>query len=144
MKIIKLFFLVTVVFATLMMSVGETASAAKTSTTIKMNSKFAYGGKAYLTTSENHSKVNATYEAAYDSYVYVKLSLQRYSKGKWKNLGTKSGYTTNGFENKKNLNVTFNNISNVTKKSTRIKVKIYNGYNKTQLMQTAYSKKWIR
>ncbi|WP_027407807.1 hypothetical protein [Anoxybacteroides tepidamans] len=124
--------------------VSDNASAATTKTAIPMNSNFAYGGTAYVYTSEDYLNVYATYEAAYNSYVYVKLTLQRYTDGAWHDISTKAGYAEYSFDTKKNLNVTFSNISNVLEKPHRIKVQIYDGYVTSDLMQTAYSQSWTR
>ncbi|MBK3497452.1 hypothetical protein JFL43_22110 [Viridibacillus sp. YIM B01967] len=140
-KIMYLLFM-SVVFLIGSVGISGSASATSTSTSIKMNGNFAYGGTAYLTTSEDHLNVYATYKPAPSSYVYVKLTLQRNNNGTWTNIDTKTG--TVSADTGKSLNVSFANISNVLNKSHRIKVDIYDGYSSTILMQTAYSKTWTR
>ncbi|MEK5483420.1 MULTISPECIES: hypothetical protein [unclassified Viridibacillus] len=141
-KIMYLLFM-SVVFLIGSVGISGSASAASTSTSIKMNSEFPWGGTANITTSETHLNVNATFEAAYDSHVNVKLTLQRNNNGTWSDVATKSGLARNLFMDKSNLNVSFTNISNVLNKSHRIKVQIYNRTNGNH-MQTAYSKTWVR
>lgn len=121
-------------------TVPDSAKAASTSTAIQLQN-FPMGGTAYIQTSEDHYNVNATFTRAREQFTYVKLTLQRYD-GSWKNIDTKSGYAGNG--NGEKVNVTFSNISNVLEKSHRIKVEMYDGWNTSSLMETAYSDTWIR
>lgn len=120
------------------------AEAALGATAIKMNSQFAYGGTAYIHTSQDNYNIYATYEAAMDSYVYVRLTTQVYENGTWRSVETKSGYASKEWGSTKNLNVTFSNYSTAGTRTFRIKVAIYNGWSTSQLMQTAYSATWTR
>lgn len=113
-----------------------------TSTPIQLN----YGGTAYVHTSESGTSVYATFEPAYDSRQYAKMTIQRYNPSEgWVDLQTKNGGLANyGFNiAKKNANVEFTNISKFDL-SHRIKVQLYNESSYTTLLQTAYSTGWLR
>ena len=118
---------------------------ARTTTAIKLNSKFAYGGTyGYLKTSEDYKNVYATWETPRNTYVYAKMTLQRRVDGKWKSIETKGAYAENSFGKHYNANVRFTNIA---KKNAlmRVKLSLHSGWKRdSPAMQTAYSKTWKR
>lgn len=118
---------------------------ARTTTAIKLNSKFAYGGTTgYLKTSEDYKNVYATWETPRDTYVYAKMTLQRRVDGKWKSIETKGAYAENSFEKHYNANVRFTNIAKKGK-PMRVKLSLHDGWDPSSpAMQTAYGKSWTR
>ena len=122
---------------------GQTAQAVSKTTSFTFKSGLG-PSKSYIHTSDNYKNVYATIELGsvsngWGSAAYCKLYLQRYTKGSWKTIDSASGYA----DYKKRLNVTFSNIAKKSA-STRVKVKLYNNWKNSELMQTVYSSKWTR
>ncbi|MEV5114711.1 hypothetical protein [Peribacillus frigoritolerans] len=144
MKKFKKLILAAAVVILAIVGVSTPASAALGSTAVKMDSSFAYGGTAYIHTSQDGSNIYSTYEAAYDSYVYVKLSVQVYESGTWRTVETKSGYARKAWGENQKFNATFYNYSTAGTRTFRIRASIYDWYDTSYLMQTAYSATWTR
>ncbi|AYQ18862.1 hypothetical protein CHH86_07135 [Bacillus paralicheniformis] len=130
------------VFGFIFMGTGKTAEAVSKTTSFTYHSGIG-DAKSYIHTSENYINVYATVElgrvGTWGTAAYCKLYLQRYTGGSWKTIDTASGDAEYG----KKLNVTFSNIAKKSA-STRVKVKLYNNWKHSELMQTVYSSKWTR
>ena len=117
---------------------------ATTSKAIKLNDNFPYGGTGYLNTSEDYMNVYATWETPYNSYVYARMTLQRYEGGAWKNIETKGAYAYYTHQGRKHANVQFTNIAKKNAKM-RVKINLHDGNNPSSpSMQTAYGATWTR
>ncbi|AEB25435.1 MULTISPECIES: hypothetical protein [Bacillus] len=124
--------------------IGSSQSAQAVSKTTSFNyNTGSVIAKSYIHTSDNYKNVYATVElgrsGTWETAAYCKLYLQRYTSGSWKTIDTASGNAAYG----KKLNVTFTNIAKKSA-STRVKVKLYNNWDHTDLIQTVYSSKWTR
>ncbi|PAD64161.1 hypothetical protein CHH79_09250 [Bacillus siamensis] len=126
----------------LIIGFSQSAQAVSKTTSFTYNTGVV-SAKSYIHTSDNYKNVNATIElgrsGTWETAAYCKLYLQRYTSGSWKTIDTASGNASYG----KKLNVTFTNIAKKSA-STRVKVKLYNNWKHSELLQTVNSSKWTR
>jgi len=117
---------------------------ATTSKAIKLNDNFTYPGTGYLNTSEDYLNVYATWETPYNTYVYAKMTLQRYENGAWKNIETKGAYALYSHTQRYHANVQFTNIAKKNAKM-RVKINLHDGWDPSSpSLQTAYGATWTR
>ena len=116
---------------------------AKTTTKFQFHSGVG-DATSYIFTSEDYYNVYVTVQlgrvGTWETCSWVKLYLQRYENGAWKNIDSAQGYV----ETDRNLNRTFTNISNVKEKPTRVKAVFYSDSAYTDYNQTVYTQQWIR
>ncbi|MFE7376769.1 hypothetical protein ACFU6E_19260 [Bacillus cereus] len=116
---------------------------ANTKESIQLNSNFPYGGESYIMTSEDSNTVYATYEPAWLSAAYVRLTLQYAVNETWQDIASKTGESWSDYAGKENFNTQFNNIP-IKGRPLRIKVDLYSVWNHNDFLQSDSSKIWIR
>ncbi|WP_028402401.1 hypothetical protein [Ectobacillus panaciterrae] len=103
---------------------------------------FQYGGTAYVTTAEDASGINVTFEPAWQCATYVKFVLQRPNASEaWTDVAVKSGESWYDFLEYHPFNTRFNIARSNT--TYRIRVEMYDVWNHADHIQTAYSNMFI-
>lgn len=117
---------------------------AKTTTPVNMDDVLPWGGTGYLITDEDYMNVYATWETPHNSYLYAKMTLQRYEDGAWKNVETKGAYACYDYDGRKHANVQFTNIAKKNAKM-RVKISLHDGNNPSSpAIKVAYGNTWVR
>lgn len=124
--------------------IGSSQSAQAVSKTTSFNyNTGSVIAKSYIHTSDNYKNVYATVElgrsGTWETAAYCKLYLQRYTSGSWKTIDTASGNA----KIRQKIKCYFYKYRQKSA-STRVKVKLYNNWDHTDLIQTVYSSKWTR